>query len=190
MSDSIFHKSDTAAPLKGKKGRTGLHFVPFAITSTRLSVFPFLVLSLANELSLVADLLFLIAISSDFADGYLARRLGASSDFGAIFDATVDFIFIGGMFLHFTLTGSYPLWAFLLVIFMFVQFAATSVIFKRVFDPIGKYYGSLLYGAIGLTILFSNDSIVSVVTTALLVVSITCLASRIIFLKIRAQNKQ
>jgi CDP-diacylglycerol--glycerol-3-phosphate 3-phosphatidyltransferase/cardiolipin synthase len=134
---------------------------------------------------LITDLFFLIALSSDFADGYVARRLGVTSDVGAILDASVDFLFIGGMFLQFTLTNMYPPWVFPLTVFMFGQFAITSVLFKRVFDPLGKYYGSLLYGAMGLTILFPPGPADNIITTALLIVSITCLTSRIIYLGIK-----
>jgi phosphatidylglycerophosphate synthase len=170
---------------RNSKEKSALLFIPSAVTSIRLSVFPFLLFSLNNGLTLVTDILFLIAVFSDFADGYVARKLGISSDIGAIFDATVDFLFIGGIFLQFTLTGMYPQWAFLLVVFMFAQFALTSLIFKKIFDPVGKYYGSLLYGAIGLTILFSNQFAINIITTALLMVSVACLVSRIIYLKIK-----
>lgn len=158
-------------------------FIPSAVTSTRILAFPLLIFSLANELMFNTYLLFLVAIVSDYADGYIARKLGVCSDAGAILDTTVDFLFIGGMFLYFTSNGTYPMWTFILVVFMFGQFAVTSLIFKKVFDPIGKYYGSLLYGGIGLTILFSSEFAISLVTTALLFVSIVCLTSRIIFLR-------
>jgi phosphatidylglycerophosphate synthase len=39
-----------------------------------------------------------LAIGTDFADEYLARKLGDTSKLGAYFDAFVDFPIILGMF--------------------------------------------------------------------------------------------
>jgi hypothetical protein len=36
---------------------------------------------------------------------------------------------------------------------MFAQFIVTSFFSKVLYDPLGKYYGGFLFGAIGLTIL-------------------------------------
>ena len=80
----------------------------------------------------------------------------SGTKFGAYFDATVDFIFIIGMFRIFVTAELYPYWVLPLMLFAFVQFMITSFLYKEIYDPIGKYYGSLLYGAIGLTLLFSG----------------------------------
>ena len=111
-----------------------------------------------------------------------ARKMGISSRFGANLDVTVDTIFTGGMFLYFSLSGIYPFWAFLLIVFMFLQFILTSKMLKITFDPIGKYYGSLLYGAIGLTMLFTGQLAQNIILYSLVVASILTLSSRLVYL--------
>jgi phosphatidylglycerophosphate synthase len=131
--------------------------------------------------AILADSLFLLAISSDLADGYLARKLGVSSKFGASFDVSIDFLFISGVFLYFTIKGIYPAWILMVIAAMFVQFLVTSNMTKFVFDPVGKYYGSLLYGAIGLTMLFSGQFARDIITVAFVGVSVASLSSRLIY---------
>ena len=97
--------------------------------------------------------------------------MNVSTDFGRVFDATADFLFIGGMFFSFVIRGTYQIWVFMLVIFMFVQFAVTSYLFRVAHDPIGKYYGSLLYGAIGLTILFPKPPTTNIIATIFLLIT-------------------
>jgi cardiolipin synthase len=176
-------KQSRAIPTDREKGKTTRLLLPSAITGIRLAIFPFLILTLGAGMTLVADLLFLAAIATDLTDGYMARILGVSTEFGRVFDATVDFLFIGGMFLNFTIVGIFPIWVFLLVVLMFVQFAATSLFYGVIFDPIGKYYGSLLYGGIGLTILFPTQTATNLIISAFAVVTATCVLSRIIFLR-------
>lgn len=130
---------------------------------------------------ILADFLFLLAISSDFVDGCLARKLKVSSKFGASLDACVDFLFIGGVFLYFTISGIYPAWVLGIITAMFVQFLVTSKFTKVNFDPVGKYYGSLLYGAIGLTLLFPWQTARDIITVAFLGVTIASLSSRLIY---------
>ena len=55
----------------------------------------------------IANVLFVLAVSTDFLDGYLARRLGLESTFGRIADPFVDKIIICGGFI--LLTGISPL---------------------------------------------------------------------------------
>ena len=44
------------------------------------------------------------------------------------------------------------MWILFAIVFSFGQFIVTNIYMKRtVYDPIGKYYGSLLFGGIGLT---------------------------------------
>jgi phosphatidylglycerophosphate synthase len=157
-------------------------YLPSAVSCLRLAAVPFLILTIREGQVLFADILFLLAIASDKADGCLARKLGVSSRLGAAFDALVDFLFVGGMFLYFVLVNIYPIWVFILVVFMFVQFILTSQSSKIVFDPVGKYYGSLLYGAIGLTLLFSETFARNIIMISFAGVTIFTVMTRLIFL--------
>jgi len=135
-------------------------YLPSAVTFLRLIALPLLILTITDRLFFLADVLFIIAIASDLFDGYLARRLGVASRLGTAFDVSTDFWFIGGMFLYFGWTGVYPIWVFILMVLMFAQFALTSLFIRIIYDPFGKYLGGLLYGAIGLTILFSGQQLI------------------------------
>lgn len=69
----------------------GLWTVPNAITLVRLLCLPIFVWLLAVDDRRVAAALVLGALgATDWVDGYLARRLGQESEFGAKFDPTVD----------------------------------------------------------------------------------------------------
>ncbi len=164
------------------KARRLKAYLPSIISSLRVFTLPFLVLSINGGYIFLSYALFVFIAASDFADGYLARRLGVSSKFGANFDAVVDFLFIGGMFLFFAVEGIYPSWVFLLIVFMFAQFKVTSLLSKVVYDPLGKYYGSMLYGAIGLTLFFQGALAQAVIVTSLVGVTTASLTSRILYL--------
>jgi phosphatidylglycerophosphate synthase len=91
-------------------------------------------------------------------DGYSARKLGGSSKFDSYFDAMTDFIFVFSMFTAFTAERFCPDWVLPLIIAAFVQFLLISLYSKKMYDPVRKYYGSLLYGAIGLRFILSGKS--------------------------------
>ena len=131
---------------------------------------------------IINNKIFLFSISTDLVDGYVARKLQSTSKLGAYFDLTVDFLFISGMFLTFINKELYPPWILITMLFVFSQFILTNLYAKRtVYDPIGKYYGSFLFGGIGLTLLFPDPLVYQVVTIGIVVVSVGSLLSRLIF---------
>ena len=120
--------------------------------------------------------------STDFFDGYLARKLKATSRFGAYYDATTDFILMIGIFAIFYATGYYPIWLLLLIAASFVQFLATSHYAKKFYDPVGRYLGSALYIGVVLTLLWPTQAIFDFVQYAFVVFFLVSLASRIVSL--------
>jgi len=162
--------------------------VPWAITSLRLVALPFLIYSFNQQIRVAAYALFLFAMFTDFLDGYVAKKLEATSRLGSYFDVTADFLLVSGMFITFVLEEFYPPWILLLIVAVFVQFMLTSLYSKRaVYDPVGKYYGSLMYGGIGLTLLFPDQLVYSIVTIGIVVSTIASLVSRVAYF-LRAQN--
>lgn len=162
--------------------------IPWAITSLRVVALPFLLYSFSQEIRVAAYALFLFAVCTDFLDGYFAKKLEVTSRLGAYFDVTVDFLFVSGMFLAFIFKGLYPPWILLLIVFAFVQFMLTSLYSKwAIYDPVGKYYGSLMYGGIGLTLLFPEQLVYSIVTIGIVVSTIASLFSRLAYF-LRAKN--
>jgi len=150
----------------------------------RLVILPFFICSFLFGLTFLGYSLFLFAVTSDFADGYFAKKLQITSRFGAYYDATVDAVFVINIFGVFFLSGFYPYWVLLLILFMYAQFAITSYSLEVIYDPVGKYYGSLLYCAIGLTLLFSGQAFYNFVTLTLVAVSAASFFSRLSYLLI------
>jgi len=61
-----------------------------ALTSLRAAIAPALAVAIASHRPLLATALFWTAVATDFADGWVARRDGATSSFGGLFDHAVD----------------------------------------------------------------------------------------------------
>jgi CDP-diacylglycerol--glycerol-3-phosphate 3-phosphatidyltransferase len=60
--------------------------------------------------------LIVVAIAMDGLDGYLARRLGVTSDLGAILDITGDRIVEHVFWIYFAVAGLVPIWVPLLIV--------------------------------------------------------------------------
>lgn len=177
--------------LKAKvKPEASLEYLPSLVSMLRLVILPFFIYSFLSGLTLLGYSLFLFAVISDFADGYFAKKLQVTSRFGAYYDATVDAVFIITMFGVFFVSGYYPYWVLLLILFMYAQFAITSFSLEVIYDPVGKYYGSLLYGAIGLTLLFSGQAFYNFVTLTLVAVSAASFFSRLSYCLYSGKNKK
>ena len=164
----------------GKIGLGFRLFIPNALTLLRLFVLPLLIWSFNQGIAFAVYALFLFSVGSDFADGYISRKLGANSKFGASLDSAVDFLFIGGMYLTFVVGGIYSAGILLLIVVMYVQFIVTNRLSRKtIFDPVGKYYGSLLFGGIGLTLLFPMQIVCNIVTIGIIVSTVSALLSRL-----------
>jgi phosphatidylglycerophosphate synthase len=172
------------------KAEAPLEYLPSLVSMLRLVILPFFIYSFLSGLTLLGCSLFLFAVISDFADGYFAKKLQVTSRFGAYYDATVDAVFIITMFGVFFVSGCYPYWVLLLILFMYAQFAMTSFSLEVIYDPVGKYYGSLLYGAIGLTLLFSGQAFYNFVTLTLVAVSAASFFSRLSYLLIFRKKQE
>jgi phosphatidylglycerophosphate synthase len=154
--------------------------VPAIISSLRIAVLP-LFFYLYNPVNIVPCLVLLVfSASTDFFDGYSARKLGATSRFGAYYDATTDFALVIGIFAFFTVDGLYPVWLPLLIAASFVQFMVTSHYAKKLYDPIGRYIGSALYIGIALTLVFPSQETYNFVQYAFVGFFLISLGSRII----------
>jgi phosphatidylglycerophosphate synthase len=126
--------------------------------------------------------LFALAVATDLLDGYLARKLNATTKFGAYYDAATDFALVLGIYSLFAVKGFYPIWLLILIAASFAQFIATSRYAKKIYDPIGRYIGSALYIGIVLTLIFPVKPIFIFVQYAFIVFFLISLASRIVSL--------
>jgi phosphatidylglycerophosphate synthase len=162
--------------------------VPTAISSLRIAALPLFIYfyTLGSVAACLALLVFCAA--TDYFDGYYARKLNATSKFGAYFDATTDFALMIGIFVLFSLEGFYPIWLVLVIVAAFSQFIVTSLFTKKFYDPVGRYLGSALYIGVVLTLLFPVQEIFSFVQYAFLGFFLVSLASRILSFRKKSKN--
>jgi cardiolipin synthase len=117
-----------------------MKLIPNLLSAARLVMAPFLFWLLWQRQYEISFALCFIAGMTDALDGWLARKLGAASRFGAYLDPISDKIFLGGAFLTLALSGVLDLWFPILVLardvlilaFVAVAFTFTSI---RDFPP-------------------------------------------------------
>jgi cardiolipin synthase len=96
----------------------GIWTIPNAFTLLRLLLLPvFLYVLFGLENRAAAALLLGGLSATDWVDGYLARRLGQVSEFGKVFDPTVDRLLFVVATIAIIIDGSIPLWFALAVLF-------------------------------------------------------------------------
>ena len=71
-----------------------LKLLPNQITLIRIVLIPFLVYFAYREELVLFLVLYIIASLSDLFDGLAARKMGISSEFGSIFDASADMLLV------------------------------------------------------------------------------------------------
>lgn len=152
------------------------------IVLSRLILSPLLFYLINKGNILLGLLILLLAISTDFLDGYLVRKLNAKP-INSYLDPISDFILIFTCFLAFVINNTYPSMILLLIIFMFAQFLLSSEFKNPIYDPIGKYYGIFLYIMVGITISTNNYIESRLILLVILLMTIVSLISRILFFK-------
>lgn len=99
--------------------------LPNAITVARipLAVVFFILLLLGGTFGLpdlglrwAAGILFIVAISTDWVDGYLARRYDIVSDFGKLWDPIADKLLTGAGFIGLAILGEVPWWIVIVIL--------------------------------------------------------------------------
>jgi len=114
--------------------------IPNLLTMSRLILTPVIILLLYidSRLSLLmAVVLFVIAVSTDYFDGVFARKYNLITTLGTFLDTLVDKVLIISLFLVLVDFGLLPMWLVLLLIFR--EFWVTGV----------RMAGSLEYRVIG-----------------------------------------
>lgn len=87
--------TETATP----RNHASIYNVPNALTSVRFAMAIAVMVLIPLRYFLAANIIFLIAASTDWMDGYWARKYGQVTKFGRIFDPFVDKIIICGSFI-------------------------------------------------------------------------------------------
>jgi len=91
--------------------------IPNALSFARIALIPVFCWLSANERTrLWGILLFAVVVSTDWVDGYVARRTGRVTELGRILDPVADRLAIGAGLLTFAISGIFPFWAALLIL--------------------------------------------------------------------------
>ena len=99
--------------------------LPNAITIARipLAIVFFVLLLLGGAYGLddlvirwVAGVLFVVAISTDWVDGYLARKYDIVSDFGKLWDPIADKLLTGAGFVGLAILAEWPWWVVIVIL--------------------------------------------------------------------------
>src|SRR6185312_2172232 len=90
--------------------------LPNLITIARILLVPVIVWAIASGEMLLAFTLFLAAGVSDAVDGFLAKRFGMTSEFGAYLDPLADKALIVSIYVTLGISGAIPRWLVILVV--------------------------------------------------------------------------
>ena len=91
--------------------------VPNILSFARIATIPLFCWLAANERTRVwGILLFAVVVSTDWVDGYVARRTGQVTELGRILDPVADRLAIAAGLLTFAIVGIFPFWAALLIL--------------------------------------------------------------------------
>jgi cardiolipin synthase (CMP-forming) len=91
--------------------------VPNVLSLARIVLIPVFCWLAANERTrLWGILLFAVIVSTDWIDGYIARKTGQVSELGRILDPVADRLAIAAGLLTFAISGIFPFWAALMIL--------------------------------------------------------------------------
>ncbi len=98
--------------------RRAILTVPNLLSLLRIVAIPFVVIALLHHGTEAAGLLgFGVLASTDWVDGYLARRTGAVTEVGKLLDPVADRLAVISVLVALVVRNAFPLWAAALVVF-------------------------------------------------------------------------
>ena len=91
--------------------------VPNLISLLRILLIPvFFVLIVHRDHEMAGILVFAAVVSTDWIDGYLARRTDSVSELGKVLDPTADRLVIAAGLIALVIRGAFPVWAAALIL--------------------------------------------------------------------------
>ncbi len=130
---------DTSEPTSAEPAApsmfSGIWTIPNAFTLARLLCLPIFLWLLFDQENRAGAAWMLGALgATDWIDGYLARRLGQVSEFGKVFDPTVDRLLFIVALTAIIIDGSIPLWFALAILVREIGVGLMMAIATVVFD--------------------------------------------------------
>jgi phosphatidylglycerophosphate synthase len=159
-----------------------------ALTALRLAGAPLLGWAVVSGASAVAFLVFWLAVATDFLDGRVARRTGAASPAGGLFDHATDATFVTIGLAACAAQGLATPWLPALVAAAFLQYTVDSRVFRgrplRA-SRLGRWNGIAYYVALGVPVVrdglaigWPPDTLVRLLAWALVATSVVSIADR------------
>ncbi|MGZ4113965.1 MAG: CDP-alcohol phosphatidyltransferase family protein [Actinomycetota bacterium] len=91
--------------------------IPNLLSFARIATIPVLVWAIVHRGTEEAGLLgFAVVASTDWVDGYIARRTGTVSELGKVLDPVADRLVIVAVLVALVVRGAFPLWAAALIV--------------------------------------------------------------------------
>src|SRR5690554_1255274 len=158
------------------------YVIPTSITALRLLAVPAFYYTFLHCSCAIAFSVFLFAALTDITDGLMARKLTASTRFGAYADAITDFLFIIAVFAAFLQRHWYCIFIFIPIGLSFINFLVSSGVRKPLYDPLGKYMGLAIMIMIAITMLIPYPIVRKICTYGLAVIFVVNIISRMRYL--------
>lgn len=105
--------------------------IPNLVSVARLAAIPLFLWLVWRGDELLGLIVLVVAVSTDFVDGALARRLGQVSVLGQLLDPLADRLFIAAVVVALTIRDVVPLWVVLLVLGRDVLLGVGTLVFRR-----------------------------------------------------------
>lgn len=119
-------------------------YIPNTLTIIRFIFIPFIIVALALDNYLLALILFTISSFTDVADGFIARKFNAISDFGKLMDPLADKLTQLTVILTLSIKGIVPIWIiFILFLKEIVMISGASFLYGKDLVVSSKWYGKL-----------------------------------------------
>jgi cardiolipin synthase len=110
--------------------------IPNTVTVGRILLVPFVVWAIIAGEHQLAFWLFVAAGVSDAVDGFLAKRLGAQSEFGAYLDPLADKALLMSIYITLGIAGHLPLWVVIAVVSRDIMILGAIVVSWLVGKPL------------------------------------------------------
>ena len=156
--------------------------LPNAVTALRLIAVPIVLALLIRELPTHAIAVYAAMVLSDVLDGWVARRVGGETRFGAYFDALTDMVVLLSLLGYLAWSGVLPVWTPILPAITAAAFLVSSRRTGPRYDPIGKHYSAVLYVVTGVLLVIPNAAATLGASILILVLTAASLVSRAICL--------
>ena len=140
--------------------------IPNILTTFRLTMIPLFVYFVVFRGDFVAAaIVFAVAGITDVVDGFAARKLGAISNFGKLYDPLVDKLFQISVVICLFVAGILPMWIVIFIIFKEVNMLILSAVLyvkKVVVHSLwfGKAASIVFYAAIGVMLITPERSVI------------------------------